>query len=216
MSLHDINPPKHGSSPKITPQGPIGQCHVTVGPMFAGKTGHLNAELTRWADSTHYTVLRINYSKDIRDTTSIDHKSGITSHSSSFRGISDKIAIQTVSDLEEAHVDDYDVIGMDEAQFYTGIKKYVLRWLRDGKIIYVTGLDGFSNGELFGEITQLLPYATTFSKLTATCKFCMESSILRCAIMSASIKKRDGSVCVAGQNQYSAACFECHELHNID
>lgn len=203
-------------SPKITPQGSIGQCHVRVGPMFSGKTGHLNAELTRWADSTHYKVLRVNYVKDVRETTSVDLKTGITSHSSSFKGLSDAIDIQKVGSIDEVRTDGYDVIGIDEAQFYTDLKTYVIKWLHEGKIIYITGLDSYSNGKICQVIADLLPYANSFSKLTANCKFCMERHIMRPAIMTASNIKKTSDIQIGGMSEYSPVCFECHCEHNVE
>jgi len=216
LSTSPLESVQRVNSPKITPQGSIGQCHVRVGPMFSGKTGHLNAELTRWADSTPYSVLRVNYTKDIRETKSVDKKSGITSHSSSFKGFSDSIAIQTVSSIDDVNADNYDVIGIDEAQFYLDIKSYVIKWLHEGKIIYITGLDSYSNGNIAQVIVELLPYASTFSKLTANCRFCMERHIMRPAIMTASNIKKKNDVQIGGLNEYSPVCFECHCQHNVD
>lgn len=202
-------------SPKVIHQQSSGQLHVVTGPMYSGKTSRLNSKLTEIADSIpSYKVLRISYAKDVRITAGVDVENCITSHSSSFRGLTSKIDVQIVSELDEVVADGYDVIGVDEAQFYKGLKNIVIEWLNQGKMIYLSSLDAYSNGELCGEITSLLPEAKTFVKVTATCKFCIEQGIVREAIKTASLVEKKDDVQIGGEQIYSPACLDCHRIHS--
>lgn len=203
-------------SPTIISQQSIAQCHIIVGPMCSGKTGHQNVELTRWADSSHYKVVKINSAKDVRSTAGVDLKRGLTSHSSSFRGLSDKITVLNIMNIKDVKIHRFDIIGIDEAQFFPGLKDTVLSWLKLGKIVYISSLDSYSNGELCGEVTKLLPYAQSFVKINANCNFCMKLNIHRPGIMTASNVKKTSDIMVGGTTEYSPACYDCHTKYNVN
>jgi thymidine kinase len=191
------------------------ECHIRVGPMFSGKTGFMNAELTRLADSTPWKVLRISYIDDIRETAGVDVINRITSHSSSFKGLSDNIDVQMVKCLREVKAKDYHVIGIDEGQFYPDLYESVMKWMKAGKRIYVSSLDSYSNGKLAGQVSKLLPYSNSFIKLTANCTYCMGKGIIRDAVLTTCEFNKETDVHIGGSDKYSPACFNCHREHNI-
>jgi len=89
-----------------------GKLHIVIAPMFAGKSIWISQKLGMMADLGSKT-LYINHSYDDRgdENDNID----ITSHSSQFRGLSNKIKSIKIKDLGEIDISDYDVIGIDEA-----------------------------------------------------------------------------------------------------
>jgi len=204
-------------SPTIFYNQRAGELHIRVGPMFSGKTVYLNAQLTNWADGPHnVNVLRIGHSMDIRKTAGFDAKNNITSHSSSFATLSSKINTKSTDDLDKIDIENFDIIGIDEAQWFKELAKTVINWLNQGKIIYISSLDAYSNGNVCGEATQLIGYCSTFKKLTADCVYCSELSHRRPAIITASRIKKNGNIHVGGSAEYAPACLNCHSQYNIN
>jgi len=146
-----------------------GSLSVFTGPMYSGKTSHLIQSLTQHADIYHTNILLINSSLDNRDEEKV-----ISSHSSSYKGISDKIAILSVPSLTVVNTDQYDIIGVDECQFFPDLYITIKAWLKSGKHIYCAGLDSDAGMNIFGQVHQLLHLADRFIKLTAYCKPCLK------------------------------------------
>ena len=150
------------------------------------------------AADTGLAALRISYAKDKRVVPGIDKKNGVTTHNSQFVRMSTKGGIEIVNSLSEVNVDEYLVIGVDEGQFYPDLVKIVTSWVNNGKLVYISSLDSDSDGNLFGDITKLLPISSSFKKLTARCVFCLEEGHVVEAIITASLHKKDSQVLVAG------------------
>ncbi len=69
-----------------------------------------------------------------------------------------------------------DVIAVDEAQFFSGLKSFVKKVLMDNKTILLAGLDGDYKQEKFGEIIDCIPLADKVFKITAMCMECMDGT----------------------------------------
>lgn len=144
--------------------------HLTLylGSMFSSKTTSLIRDVTRYADLGEKCLI-LNSALDTRPGLS-----SLSSHSSSYRGLSPKIDVQSVGDLATVNVQDYVVIGVDEAQFFPDLLATVLTWIdQQGKIVIVAGLDGNANRQPFGQILQLVPHAEEVTKLKARCEQCL-------------------------------------------
>ena len=71
--------------------------------------------------------------------------------------------------MDIIETDDYincDIIGIDEAQFFNDLKEFVLYSERNKSVI-ISGLDGDSNREPFGQILDCIPLCDSVEKLTA-------------------------------------------------
>lgn len=142
---------------------------VVTGPMFSGKSTELNRKITRLVDVLNTDALIINHSSDTRDTLN-----GISSHSSSYKGLSDKVDIIFSTRLKDVDVTDYHIIGVDEANFFDHLYEDINRWVENGKHIVVVGLDSDFRGKKFGNIADLLPISDTFVKKSAICYKCLK------------------------------------------
>lgn len=149
------------------------RAHLTLylGCMFSGKSSRLVADLTTSAD-TGLSALYINHSDDIRDVEKSD--SCITTHHSSFSGLSEKIDKIKTKNLLEINVTNYHVIGIDECQFFEDLFEAVTLWLDNDKIIICSGLDGDFCKNVFGQTLKLIPHAEKVEKLNARCYLCLE------------------------------------------
>jgi len=178
-----------------------------VGCMFSGKTTSLITEITRYIDIIKYCQFKkpllINSKIDDRDNSNV-----ISSHSSSYTGISKDIDIIAVKNLSEVDVSNYSVIGIDEAQFFSDLYETIVQWLKKGKKIYFAGLVGDYKQNQFGDIHKLLPLINDIKFCTAVCSTCLSEytkngSILTPEILStmkASFTKKISGTSNTGNN----------------
>ncbi len=200
----------------------VGSCEIIVGPMFAGKSSRLYVELGECAD-IGLKCLYVNHVKDTRNTEFYD--SSTSSHSSNFRGLSDKIDTVKVKELEHVNIDNYDVVGIDEGQFFTDLNDTVRKWVFQKKRVIVASLDGDIHMNPFGQVHMLMclcdPGAVT--KLGARCKKCMSKdhiyrhhrlvnagfTILN-NIDESELSGSKNNIKVGGANEFQAVCMKCY------
>ena len=199
-----------------------GYLELFLGPMFSSKTSHLIMIATEESD-TGSKVLYINHSGDIRET-----KGGelgkFTSHSSSLNSMSKDIATVCTKVLGDVRVDEYDVIAVDEGNFYRDIFTTVVDWVnRLKKTVYIAALDGDSNMGLFGDVYKLYPFADKYTKLNGKCLACRDEHLKSgCsgqtpkipAPFSKRIVNDTNQELVGGVDKFVAVCRYHHSTHN--
>jgi len=202
----------------------MGSLTVIFGPMFSGKTTRLIQELTRFADVTnksHSTKsLLINHSFDTRNI-----EIGVSSHGSSFKGISDLIDIKQVHNLKDVDISNYDVIGIDEAQFFNDLE-IVKIWVETGINVIMSGLISDAFMSPFGKIYKLIPYADNVIQCHAICSECLKNhdKIITPDMLSAMkapftfrIENNDLQIDVGASDKYIPVCrFHFNELNKSD
>ena len=195
---------------EVVPPTRPGYLAGRIGPMTSGKSSWLDIELTRFAD-IGLKVLKVNTVHDVRLSASADDSG--TSHSSTQKVLSAKIDRQKVKLLQEVDVTAYEVIGVDECNFYEDLVVEVIKWVEKlGKHVLFTGLDGDFEKKPFGQTLQLIPYADECIKMNATCLFCLEEDRhnLRSAPFSRRLIKDDRKILVGGAELYVATCRRHH------
>jgi thymidine kinase len=149
-----------------------GRIEVITGPMFSGKSEELIRRLKR-ARIARQRVACYKPDIDLRY-----HRTAIASHSSQTHEAS---TVATVEELKAAlfpQLDEVDVIGIDEAQFFdTRLVPLVLELVHLGKRIVIAGLDTTFNAEPFGPIPALMAVADEVTKLSAVCMVCGQPAI---------------------------------------
>lgn len=195
-----------------------GTLHIRVGPMKADKTTWLNCTLTKMAD-TGFDVLKIVHSDDDRTDVASPHGS---THNSTFTGLSNKIDTVRASKLAGVDVERYHVIGIDESQFFPDLLVTVIDWVENrGKHVRVSGLDGDSSKNKFGQTLDLIPYCDKIEKSRASCQLCLlelkgsgfHGDLL--SIKGPFTKRLDSSVeqkVVGGDDLYVPVCRYHHSL----
>ena len=91
-------------------------------------------------------------------------------------------------------------------------------WIKQNKHIIAAGLDGDSNMNKFGHISELLHLADSFIKLTAICTTCVKEMngvpLNLCNTVPAPFTKKlirnDNVVEVGGTDLYQASCRKHH------
>jgi thymidine kinase len=132
--------------------------HIVTGCMFAGKTTEL-ANIYNKLVSCQSDVLVIDYDTGSKKTFDQYY---LYTHD----GVIVPCTNLTVLDTSFTS---YDILLINEAQFFTGLKEFVLGELKKKKTVYLFGLDGDFKQEKFGELIDLLPHADTYVKLYAKC-----------------------------------------------
>lgn len=134
--------------------------HLIIGPMFSGKTTEL-LRIAKRLQSINLKVLLLNYHEDTR-------------YSSSEMSTHDKESLPCTFIKNLCTVDslEYDIICINEAQFFDGLVTFCKKQLKLNKTLYICGLDGDYKQERFGEILNLIPLCDSITKLHAFCKIC--------------------------------------------
>ncbi|KAI4384931.1 hypothetical protein MLD38_003015 [Melastoma candidum] len=150
----------------------MGEIHLIVGPMFAGKTTALLRRITSEADLGR-NVAMVKSNKDTRYATD-----AVVTHD----GMRFPCwALPDLSSFDRRIGSDayakVDVIGIDEAQFFDDLYAFCCKAADiDRKIVIVAGLDGDFLRNSFGSILRLVPHADSIVKLTARCDVCCKKA----------------------------------------
>jgi len=174
---------------------------IIFGPMFAGKSSRILSIVSRYT-SLGTRVLVVNHGDDVRYG-DVDE---VVTHDQ--RRIP-CIRIHALNELSDDLIRSYDVVLVDEAQFFAGLVPFVERVVeRFNKHLYLIGLDGDSNRRPFGDLLQCIPLADRIERLTAFCHRCANGTpgLFTCRVSGPA----DQQVIVGGQGMYEALCRRCY------
>jgi len=181
-----------------------GWLEVVCGPMFSGKSEELIRRLRR-AEIAGQRALIVK--PRIDDRYDIGH---VVSHAGA------KMRAVAVARPDEIRglVDGYDVVGVDEVQFFPPEIVGVIESLVDrGMRVVVSGLDQDFRGLPFGSMPELLCRAELVDKLQAVCHRCGGPATMTQRLVDGKAAPADGATIVVGAlEQYEARCRSCHEL----
>ena len=187
------------------------QLELFIGPMFAGKTSHSVKRLGTETENYPGQVVYINSKVDDRTTNNISTHGIVLPDKLPF----DTIKLGRLAERDDTFDEEYEVIGVDEAQFFPDLKEVVLIWLQQGKTIIVTGLDADSDQNKFGQVWDLIPYANKVEKSQAYCKRCAKTFDKRRVSAPYSVAKeiKTEQVKTGSNNQFEAVChYHLHEF----
>jgi len=183
------------SSGSLKNGGSRGQIQLILGPMFSGKSTELIRRLKRY-QVAQYSCLIVKYAKDTRyDDT------GIATH--------DRQTLKAVSATVLAQLTDkaanYDVIGIDEGQFFPDVMEWSEKMANAGKMVMIAALDGTFQRKPFANIMELVPLAEYVVKLHAVCMNCFgEGSYTK------RISEDQEVEVIGGADKYMAVCRRCY------
>jgi thymidine kinase len=181
-----------------------GWLEVVCGPMFSGKSEELIRRLRR-AEIAGQRALIVK--PRIDDRYDIGH---VVSHAGA------KMRAVAVSHPEDIPglAGDYDVVGIDEVQFFPAEIVLVIDVLVErGKRVVCSGLDQDFRGLPFGAMPELLCRAELVDKLQAVCHRCGGPATMTQRLVDGYPAPADGATIVVGAlDSYEARCRACHEL----
>lgn len=175
----------------------IGRLEVICGCMFSGKTEELirrirRAQIAKMAVIVFKPIIDSRFSKN--QIVSHNHVK-INSHS-----------IKSSNEILD-YLNDYDVFGIDEAQFFDKKIVSVCKKLAAiGKRIIIAGLDKDYKGNPFGFMPELMCEADYLKKLRAICVKCNNS-----ASYSKRMTKEIDQVVIGELDKYEARCRNCFD-----
>eukprot|EP00049_Salpingoeca_infusionum_P022461 m.6893 g.6893 ORF g.6893 m.6893 type:complete len:235 (-) comp5203_c0_seq1:2360-3064(-) len=183
----------HGLHRHLPLHPAAGSIHLILGPMFSGKSTELLRRMRRYA-MAKYKCFFVKYANDTR------YGDGIVTHD---KQRSDAIACSRLEDIKQK-ASGYDVVGIDEGQFFPDILEVAEELANNGKLVIVAALDGTFQRKPFNNILQLVPRSESVIKLTAVCMMCHTE---------AAFSKRLGTETevevIGGADKYIAVCREC-------
>ena len=171
--------------------------HLIIGPMFSGKSTRLIYYIRKYK-TLDYPILVIKPTIDDRYDAL-----NVCSHNQD-KETCHLVAIdQLCSVMEWEEYKTAKVVLIEEGQFFTGLVDTVTRMLDDEKRVYISGLNGDFNRNVFGEIHLLLPLCSSIEFLNALCMKCKDGTP---AIYSKRTHANHEQVLVAGKDMYEAVC----------
>tara|TARA_B100000287_G_scaffold314441_1_gene297898 strand:+ start:1879 stop:2415 length:537 start_codon:yes stop_codon:yes gene_type:complete len=173
--------------------------NLTIGCMFSGKTSWL-LNIAKMNKIIGKKVFIVNFEGDKRYSTN-----KIVTHSGDelecFFCEKDINFVKCIEGYLES-----DIICINEGQFFENLLDFCLTASKEGKDVYVSGLDGDYLQNPFGEILNLIPHCETVNKIHAFCMVCKDGT-------KASFTKRiDGSkelILIGGSEKYLPVCRKC-------
>ena len=184
---------------------------IILSAMCGGKSTALLRELSSDA-AIGLNTLYINHTLDTRATTIYSTHNPIISSNitNEIRGIK----FEKTEKLSEINVESFDVIAIDEAQFYSDLFECVKLWVEKlQKKVLVAGLDGDSNRNKFGQILDLIPLCDSVVKLNPYCKLCAAKNPRQLKFAPFTFRKditNSNMVFIGGTETYSPVCRQCY------
>ncbi|QEN03481.1 hypothetical protein EW093_01755 [Thiospirochaeta perfilievii] len=167
-----------------------GMIELIIGPMFSGKSSELLRRLTRYKIAGKQTLLL----RPQRDTR------GFFTHDKKENSVKE-FFLENISDFKDLY--NYDVIGIDEGQFFSDLK-IIDKWADMGITVIVSALNGTSEKKTFSSVQDLIPISDQIDKLSAVCTNCGDDA--QFSFYKVGNKEND---IVVGEDEYTALCRKC-------
>lgn len=184
----------------------FGWIECICGSMFSGKSEELLRRIKRGVIAKQ-KVLLFKPSIDNR----YDENQVSTHNGNSY----DSISIEKSSDILNFVKDtNYDIIGIDEIQFFDNdIVKIINKLADNGIRVIVAGLDMDFKAEPFHPMPEIMAISEMVTKLHAVCNKCGKEASRSQRLINGKPAKYDDPIVVIGASEsYEARCRHCHEI----
>ncbi len=178
-----------------------GWIEVVTGCMFSGKTEELIRRIKRATIANQ----KVKIFKPTQDTRYSEEE--VVSHNDN---AIESIAVAACRDII-LQIDDAEVVGIDEAQFFPqDIVKVCEQMALNGIRVIVAGLDLDFRGVPFGPMPNLLAVAEYVTKVHAICPHCGNL-----ATHSYRLNDNQDTVLLGEKDAYEPRCRTCYSMGNI-
>ena len=173
-----------------------GKIELILGPMFSGKSTRLIELMRKYVYKAKKTIM-VKYYADQR----YSEKSEVVTHDLiKYDSINCKLLRNSFDTLKQ-----YDVIGIDEGQFFADLVEVCEELALMGKIILIAALNGDFRMEPFPVIQRIISKSDKIKLLKAYCFNCHKD-----AKFSLRIVQSNETVLIGAGEAYKPACRECH------
>jgi thymidine kinase len=173
-----------------------GKIELIIGPMFSGKSTRLIEQMRKYVYKAKKTIM-VKYYADQR----YSEKSEVVTHDLiKYDSINCKLLRNSFETLKQ-----YDVIGIDEGQFFADLVEVCEELALMGKNILIAALNGDFRMEPFPVIQRIIAKADKIKLLKAYCFNCHKD-----AKFSLRIVQSNETVLIGAGEAYKPACRECH------
>lgn len=118
-----------------------------------------------------------------------------------------------LSEVEVAvNLQDYDVICIDEIQFFPDKLLFCQKWRSEGKIVIASGLYANFQRKPFEDLPNLIALADKTEMLTSICHDCVRDQ----GSTSYRLSDEQDEVVIGGHNKYLPLCQVCYENREIN
>ncbi len=177
-----------------------GTIELIIGPMFSGKSTRLIGLIRKYSYKAKKTIM-IKFFADNR----YSEKSEVVTHDLQKY---DSINCKNLKDHFE-ELKKYDVIGIDEGQFFPDLVEVCQELALLKKTIIVAALNGDFRMEPFPVVANLIPRADKIKLLHAYCFKCHKD-----AKFTLRIVQSNETVLIGAGEAYKPACRECHIFYS--
>ena len=173
-----------------------GKIELILGPMFSGKSTRLIELMRKYVYKAKKTIM-VKFYADQRYT----EKSEVVTHDLiKYDSINCKILRDSFDTFKN-----YDVIGIDEGQFFADLVEVCEELALMGTIVLIAALNGDFRMEPFPVIQRIIAKADKIKLLKAYCFNCHKD-----AKFSLRIVQSNETVLIGAGEAYKPACRECH------
>lgn len=182
-----------------------GWVEMICGSMFSGKSEALIKEVER-AQFAKKNVIVFK--------PAIDNRYGMYQVSSHSGRTVEAVSISNVDTILEKAIKDYDIVAIDEVQFFSNDLVRVITQLADAGVrVILAGLDQDFRGQPFGCVPELMAISEKVTKLHAICTQCGQlASRTQRLIDGHPAHYEDPIILIGATESYEARCRHCHEV----
>ena len=173
-----------------------GQIKLILGPMFSGKSTRLVETVRKYTYKNKKTVL-VNFIDDKR----YSENSQIVTHDLNKY---DSLSCQMLGEIYDV-IKNYDVIGIDEGQFYSDVVNISEKLAYNGKIVIIAALSGNFKMEPFETVSKLISKADKIKLMKAYCFYCQKT-----AGFSLRTVCSDQEILIGAGEAYRPVCKKCY------
>ena len=179
-----------------------GRIELILGPMFSGKSTRLIEVIRKYTYKAKKTIM-IKFFGDKR----YSEKSEVVTHDLIKY---DSIDCKNLTDSFEI-IKNYDVIGIDEGQFFPDLVEVSEKLALLNKIVIISALNGDFRMEPFPVISRIISKADKIKLLKAYCFNCHKD-----AKFSVRIVQSNETVLIGAGEAYKPACRKCHKYFSME
>ena len=179
-----------------------GRIELILGPMFSGKSTRLIEIIRKYTYKAKKTIM-IKFFADKR----YSEKSEVVTHDLIKY---DSIDCEKLRDSIEK-IKEYDVIGIDEGQFFPDLVEVCEELSLLNKIVIIAALNGDFRMEPFPVISRIISKADKIKLLKAYCFNCHKD-----AKFSLRIVQSNETVLIGAGDAYKPACRQCHRYFSME